>query len=562
MVFPSLFLVYVFKVASAHAQQFRNVPSTFQEDLTADSASFLRTEGDYLTRQMVQSRDYELWPVTVFSKGTGEAAASNYDLRYDDKIENIMIKGYDHVEGGSFQYYDDVPTSPDIVELSLEDALRKTNTDAFIIMKDGVIVYEKYFGNFKPNNRHVIYSMTKSYIGVIVAELMMKRLIDENELVSNYVGELKKSEGLNNVTVRQLLDMTAAYQYEEDNPEAEACKVDPLNLLFSEIRKTIQLDPSKVGVDLPIPFGCEQLAEFYSTKPNQAAAEFMHYYTNGSYVRYPGAQNSRDFLVSLKKKESTLPNGEVFEYKTSNTNALALLVDTVLKENDGKDNLPLSSVEYFEDRFWSKFGAHSDGFITVDHTRFPFWGGYGQITLRDGVLFGNMMLNDGHSIDGTQVVPKAIIDDILKGGTPENIKQFSEAKGQFTTFMNSLVTKDKGPGDPYTLVAEDYLKAIGEPNGVQKSFAYRNQWWVIPDHAIFQNGIFGQNIWVDYDAQIVIGKFSSNPSINDHTLLDLPMFLEISTYFQEKFEFNARTSKSAKKKNKSAKKKKVSKTEK
>ncbi len=49
---------------------------------------------------------------------------------------------------------------------------------------------------------------------------------------------------------------------------------------------------------------------------------------------------------------------------------------------------------------------------------------------------------------------------------------------------------------------------------------YRNKWWVThDDHDVFYgSGIYGQHLWIDPVAQVVIAKFSSRPRALDAEL--------------------------------------------
>jgi len=232
----------------------------------------------------------------------------------------------------------------------------------------------------------------------------------------------------------------------------------------------------------------------------------------------------------MKKQDPPKPAGESFEYMTATTNVVGHLLEAVLEKNDGKDGLPRSSVEFFGDHFWSKGGAHKDGFINVDETGFPWWGAGGMATLRDMVRFGEMLLKYGQSYDGTQVIPKETIEDI-KNPPDANRKQFANGAA---AALNTLFQKGSSAAFPkWSFFAEDYMKAIGEPEGRDDMMAYRNFFWVIRGHIICMIGVQGQHVFVDYDANMVIAKHSSNVNQKESTDLELPMMLSISAYYQE-----------------------------
>lgn len=85
-------------------------------------------------------------------------------------------------------------------------------TSAFV-MKDGKVVFEKYFGKSKAETRQKIYSVTKvvmtTLLGIAIDEKLIK---DENEPAA------EKSP----VTIKQLLTMTSGYNWHEWNNWGEA----------------------------------------------------------------------------------------------------------------------------------------------------------------------------------------------------------------------------------------------------------------------------------------------------------------------------------------------------
>jgi len=511
-------------------EEIRGINYRYSEILRSDSMwRVLGTPGSEarLDRQEVLMKMHTMFPTDVFSRGTGQPDVINSEI--DQDIENIMITAYNYSSG---------PVLPiETVELSFMEALIESNTDGFIIMKDGVIVYEYYFGNFKPTSRHHLFSCTKSYLGVIAAELIEKQLIDEKAFISDLVPAFNTTEGLQGLTVRHLLDMTTDIRHDEDS--LKGCGLDKWPF---EIRESIMANPEQVGIDLPIPEGCEAAAYFASTCPISSDPEFNYLMSDKNYARWPGPRSLRDYVASVKKDTTETPSiGTKFIYKSVITDTLATLVEQVLQENMG-----MSAVQYFEEKFWSKIGAQADGMIVTDATRYAWWGGGSMATLRDFAKFGEMLLNYGQNSKGEQVVSRSIVEDLKAGGTPENLEQFRNSKYKTE---NAFVGAFSFPG---AIVMQDYLDAIGEPNGA-KGWVYHNQFWILADHVIMQRGIHGQSVWIDYDANVVMAKVSSNPTTFEDAGYSSPMFFDLSTYFQQKSN-PTKSSKKALKKEKLSKK--------
>lgn len=101
---------------------------------------------------------------------------------------------------------------------SLYSYLQQINTDAFIVLKNGKIVLEKYFGTFTADSVHYWASAGKSLIGVLTGIAQEKGLINIDNPVSNYLGngwsvapQAKESK----ISIRSLLTMTSGFN---DNP--------------------------------------------------------------------------------------------------------------------------------------------------------------------------------------------------------------------------------------------------------------------------------------------------------------------------------------------------------
>ena len=97
-------------------------------------------------------------------------------------------------------------TKQEAKRISVADWLRRSETDALVVLHDGHIVAEQYFGAMTPATPHRLWSASKSVLASILAPLLFERAVDEQALATKYVPELAQS-GLAGATVRQLLDM-------------------------------------------------------------------------------------------------------------------------------------------------------------------------------------------------------------------------------------------------------------------------------------------------------------------------------------------------------------------
>ena len=95
---------------------------------------------------------------------------------------------------------------------SLYNYLEARNTQAFIILKDGKIVLEKYFGTFTADSIHYWASAGKSLTATLTGIAQQKKLININDSVSKYLGQGWTSapadkEGL--ISLKHLITMTS-----------------------------------------------------------------------------------------------------------------------------------------------------------------------------------------------------------------------------------------------------------------------------------------------------------------------------------------------------------------
>lgn len=106
--------------------------------------------------------------------------------------------------------------------ITWEESLLRNYTDGILILHKGKIVYEQYFGALGPGGTHAVMSVSKTFTGTLGALLVVEGTLDENKTAKEYVPELQNS-AFADATVRQILDMTTALQYNEDysDPKAE-----------------------------------------------------------------------------------------------------------------------------------------------------------------------------------------------------------------------------------------------------------------------------------------------------------------------------------------------------
>ena len=105
-------------------------------------------------------------------------------------------------------------------EQSLYEFLEENNTDAFIILKDGRMVIEKYFGDFDATKNHSWNSAAKTLTSITVGIAQQEGFLDINNPSSDYMGVGWSSltpEEEQNITVKHHLTMTTGLDYTVEN---------------------------------------------------------------------------------------------------------------------------------------------------------------------------------------------------------------------------------------------------------------------------------------------------------------------------------------------------------
>lgn len=105
---------------------------------------------------------------------------------------------------------------------SLYTFLEQKNTKGFIVLKDGKIVLEKYFGTFTQDSAWYWASAGKSMVGTLIGIAQRSSLLDINKKTSTYLGQGWSSltkEQEDKITIRHQLTMTTGLK--EPNREGD-----------------------------------------------------------------------------------------------------------------------------------------------------------------------------------------------------------------------------------------------------------------------------------------------------------------------------------------------------
>lgn len=242
---------------------------------------------------------------------------------------------------------------------TIEDVLRRTSTDALIVMKSGRVVADYHAPNFTAQSRHILFSASKSVTSIVAGILHGDGLIDLDETVAHYVPELKSS-AYSDASLRDVLDMRVSLDFEEtyQDPRGD----------FARYRRAGLLEPSVPG-----------------DTPDSLIA----------------------FLATLQKGAGD--HGGPFHYCSPNSDVLGLVIERASGQR---------FADFAAARLWQPLGARQDGYITVDATGSARTGGGFCMTPRDLARIGEMMRQGGIA-NGRRIVSQDWVSDTIANGSAE-----------------------------------------------------------------------------------------------------------------------------------------------
>lgn len=216
-------------------------------------------------------------------------------------------------------------------ETSLNQICEEKQIDGVIVLHKGEIVYEKY-PDMDPSDRHLLASVSKTFVATIIATLADKNVLDEQDNIGKFLPEFK-DKPLANVTIENLLRMAS-------------------------------------GID------CKEKEKGAFTDPNHCFYKLLQH-----TAVFP--QPTTDFeenLIKIIADEGTYEKqGKVLDYTSANSVILATIAERATSK-------PYH--ELVQEYIWSKIGAEADARISLSSTGFT--GSYGimLMRLRDVARYG------------------------------------------------------------------------------------------------------------------------------------------------------------------------------
>ncbi|MFV0974492.1 serine hydrolase [Bacillus paranthracis] len=319
----------------------------------------------------------------------------------------------------------------------LKKLLDDNKTDAFVVVHNGQLVYERYFNGYNESESHGMASLAKVFTGAIIQSLAEENRIDLEKTADTYIKELKNTP-FGKATLQQLMDMQVSVEYPTHGYEHPALE-------------------------------------------NQDAQLYLASNILPRGKNYDGPMKIYDML---REAEETAPPGSDFSYDNGSAETLAWIIRTIT----GK-----SLAENVSERIWSQIGMEENAYYVTDETKVEQASAGLNATARDMARFGQLLLNNGE-YNGKQILPSSITEDI------KNVQE-----GELAV----------GPG---------------------ASISYHNQWWIPHNEqgAFEVLGSYGQTLYIDPKANMVIVHFSSNatPSNEIHSVYS-NMYIDIAHHLEK-----------------------------
>jgi CubicO group peptidase (beta-lactamase class C family) len=234
----------------------------------------------------------------------------------------------------------------------IDQVLRETETDGFLVLRDGAIAYEWYANGLTADAPHIVFSISKSISAILAGILVGQGKLDAEAPVVRYIPEAKGS-AYADATVRHVLDMTVSIDFDEAYLDPESA--------FARYREAMGWNPA------------------------------------ADPAKTPGLHR---FLTTLPRGSG--PHGARFHYVSPNSDLLGWIIERAAGQ---------PYAELLSDLVWKPLGAAHDAYVTIDNAGAARSAGGVCTTLRDLARFGEMLRRGG---DG--IVPRDWIDDILENG--------------------------------------------------------------------------------------------------------------------------------------------------
>jgi CubicO group peptidase (beta-lactamase class C family) len=102
--------------------------------------------------------------------------------------------------------------------MSWQEFLDKTYTNAFLVIRNGVLTHEWYRDGFSESSRLPSYSVAKTMTSIMIGQLIEAGKIKESDYFVDYFPNYKNGTSFDKVTIKSLLDMQSGVGVSDNYP--------------------------------------------------------------------------------------------------------------------------------------------------------------------------------------------------------------------------------------------------------------------------------------------------------------------------------------------------------
>ena len=106
--------------------------------------------------------------------------------------------------------------------LAFGEFLKKTDTNAFVVIRNGVMTYEWYKDGVSQSTQLPSYSVAKTMTSIMIGQLIAQGKIKESDKFVDYFPNLKAGTSFDLVKIKDLLDMQAGVGVSDNYPAGPA----------------------------------------------------------------------------------------------------------------------------------------------------------------------------------------------------------------------------------------------------------------------------------------------------------------------------------------------------
>jgi CubicO group peptidase (beta-lactamase class C family) len=103
-------------------------------------------------------------------------------------------------------------------QISFDEFMEITDTNAFLVVRDGKITYEKYLNGMGAETILPSYSVAKTMTSLVIGQLIDEKKIKESDTFVSILPEFKAGTSFDKVTIKDLLDMNSGIGVSDNYP--------------------------------------------------------------------------------------------------------------------------------------------------------------------------------------------------------------------------------------------------------------------------------------------------------------------------------------------------------